>query len=170
MGVRCLSPLVFVIFCPIGKKRKLPLCLSCLIILILGWEEGMFAFVLLILLRVFLYIFFSVVVDPSPSRESVFHELWRIKIPKKAKFFTWQVLLGHVNIIDRLLRNKFLLMGPSCCILYQKVKEDLDHILWRRGVSLHDLCGTVSSRVWPWISKRILGLDHSLLWVVYCIP
>lgn len=53
----------------------------------------------------------------------------RIKVPKKAKFFSWQVLLGRVNLLDRLLR-KYLLVGPFCCIHCRKVEEDLDYLLW----------------------------------------
>lgn len=56
--------------------------------------------------------------------------LWRIKIRKKVKFFTRQVLLGRVNTMDRLLRKKSSLMGPFCCILCQKAEEDLGHLLW----------------------------------------
>lgn len=55
--------------------------------------------------------------------------LWRIKVPKKAKFFSWQVLLGRVNLLDWLLR-KYLLVGPFCCIHCRKVEEDLDYLLW----------------------------------------
>lgn len=40
-----------------------------------------------------------VVLDPSLDSTSVFSEVWRIKIPEEIKFFIWQVLLGHVNMM-----------------------------------------------------------------------
>lgn len=66
--------------------------------------------------------------DPSPIRESVFYVVCRIKIPKKIKFFIWQISLGQVNTLDRLAMTS--LMGSFCCILCWKVEEDLDHLLW----------------------------------------
>lgn len=53
--------------------------------------------------------------------------LLRIKIPRKVKCFTWQVLHGHTN--DGLACDEVAL-GPFCCILCWKVKEDFDHIFW----------------------------------------
>lgn len=73
--------------------------------------------------------FFRHLVDHSPLRKSVFSSLWRIKILRKVKFFTWQVIYGRSNIMDQFAR-KLLLVGPFCCILRWKMEEDLDHILW----------------------------------------
>lgn len=38
-------------------------------------------------------------------REFVFDILWRIKVPKKVKFFTWKVLLGHMTTLDWLFKK-----------------------------------------------------------------
>lgn len=75
-------------------------------------------------------LFFQCLVDPSPSGKSVFLVLWRIKVPRKIRFFSWQVLHGCANTLDRLIRKLSLLVGPFGCILYRKAEEDLDHILW----------------------------------------
>ena len=55
--------------------------------------------------------------------------IWRIKIPKKVRFFIWQVLLGRVNTLDRLVRGRTSFVGLFCCILCRKAEEDLDHLL-----------------------------------------
>lgn len=55
---------------------------------------------------------------------------WRIKIPKKVGFLFGKSLLGRVNILDRPVRRRTSLVGTFCCILCQKVEEDLDHLLW----------------------------------------
>ena len=41
----------------------------------------------------------------SLALKLVFCEVWRIKIAKKIKFFIWQVLLGHMNTLDRLIET-----------------------------------------------------------------
>ena len=61
---------------------------------------------------------------------ALFDVIWRIKIPKKVRFFIWQVLLGCVNTFDRLVRRRTSLMGFLCCILCRKAEEDLDHLFW----------------------------------------
>ena len=61
--------------------------------------------------------------DPSHVSEPVFDVVWRI--PKKIKFFTWQVLLGQVNTLDRLVRKTFSLIGPFYNIFYWKVEKYL---------------------------------------------
>lgn len=61
--------------------------------------------------------------DPSHVSEPVFDTVWRIKIPKKIKFFTWQVLLGQVNTLDRLVRKKLLLMGPFYNIFIRRQRK-----------------------------------------------
>lgn len=73
--------------------------------------------------------FFRIILDPSPRVESVFDVLWRIKIPKKVKFFFWLVLLGHVNTINRFSRKIPSLIGHFYCILCRKAEENLDHLL-----------------------------------------
>ncbi|TYK29954.1 reverse transcriptase [Cucumis melo var. makuwa] len=73
---------------------------------------------------------FSLLLDPSPTREFVFYAVWRIKVCKKVRFFTWQVLLDRANIVDRLVRRGEPRWSSNCCILCRKAKEDLDHLLW----------------------------------------
>ena len=72
-------------------------------------------------------------VNPSfavwSSIMSVFSALWRIKISRNKKFFTWQVLHGRVNNSDRFWGK--CPVSLSCCILGRKPKEDLDHIIWK---------------------------------------
>lgn len=75
--------------------------------------------------------FFHCLVDPSLLGKSVFLVFWRIKVPRKVRFFIWQVLHDHANTVDRLVRKLSLLVGPFCCILCWKAEEDLDHVLWR---------------------------------------
>lgn len=58
--------------------------------------------------------------------ELVFLAVWRIKVPRKAKFFTWQVLHGRANTLDTLGRKVPLLFGPFGSIVCLKVEEDLD--------------------------------------------
>ena len=57
--------------------------------------------------------------------------VWRATVPKKVRFFIWQVLLGRVNTVDRLVRKRTLLVSPFCCILCWKVEEDLDYFFSR---------------------------------------
>ena len=71
----------------------------------------------------------KILLDPIPIVELVLDVLWRIRIPKKVKFFSWKVLLGRVNTMYRLLRKMPLLMGLFCCILCQKAEENLDRLL-----------------------------------------
>lgn len=73
---------------------------------------------------------FSLLRDPSLFREFVFDVVCRIKVPKKARFFIRQVLLGWINTIDRLVKSMTLLVGPFSCFLCQKAKEDLDNLFW----------------------------------------
>ena len=73
---------------------------------------------------------FGLLLDSSPLKESVFYVVWRIEVPKKARFFIWQVLLGRVTIARRLVRRITSLVGPFCCLLCQKAEEDLDHLIW----------------------------------------
>ena len=49
--------------------------------------------------------FFRVLVHSSPVVESVFDALSRIKIPKKVRFFVWQVWLGRLNSMDKVSRK-----------------------------------------------------------------
>ena len=72
---------------------------------------------------------FSLLLDPSPTREFVFYVIWRIKVRTKVRFFTWQVLLGHVNIVDRLVSRRTMIVEPFYHILCRKAEEDLDHLL-----------------------------------------
>ena len=72
---------------------------------------------------------FSLLLDLAPLKESFFDVVWRTKVPKKVRFFIWQVLLGLVITVDRLVRRT-LLVGPFCCILCPKVEEDLYHHFW----------------------------------------
>ena len=76
--------------------------------------------------------FFQCLVDPSPLGVSVFLVLWRIKVPRKVRFFTWQALHDLASILDRLVRKLPSLVGHFCCIFCQKTEEELDHILWHR--------------------------------------
>lgn len=73
----------------------------------------------------FSYKSFHTLVDPSPLQVSVFIVLWRIKIPRMVRFFTWQVLDGRANTLNRLVRKLPSLVEPFCW----KAEEDLDHIL-----------------------------------------
>lgn len=68
--------------------------------------------------------------------------LLRIKIPKKVKFFTWQVLHGRVKTLDRLLRKLPSLVGLFCYNLCWKAKESWDNFFWR--LILRDLYGVSS--------------------------
>ena len=54
---------------------------------------------------------FGLSVDSAPPKKSVFDVIWRTKVPKKVRFFIWQVLLGRVNTIDGLVRRRSLLVG-----------------------------------------------------------
>lgn len=74
--------------------------------------------------------FFHILIDPSPLGESIFLAVWRIKIPRKLRFYTWLVLHGQPNPLDKLHRKVLILFGSSCCILYWKAEEDIGHILW----------------------------------------
>lgn len=65
---------------------------------------------------------FSLLLDPSPSRESVFVVVWRIKVFKKVRFLSGQ---GRVNIVRRTL-----VVGPCCCLLCWKAEKSLDHLFW----------------------------------------
>ncbi|KAA0037079.1 suppressor of mec-8 and unc-52 protein-like protein 1 [Cucumis melo var. makuwa] len=62
--------------------------------------------------------------NPNPS----WGFSYRIKALKKVRFFIWQVLLGQVNTVDRLVRRTPL-VGPFYCMLCRKVEEDLDNIV-----------------------------------------
>lgn len=75
--------------------------------------------------------FLHILMDPSPIGESVFLILWRIKVSRKVRFFTWQVLRGRGNMKDRLSRKLPSLVGSFYCIFCRKVEEDIDHILWQ---------------------------------------
>uniref|UniRef100_A0A9I9CGT0 2Fe-2S ferredoxin-type domain-containing protein n=1 Tax=Cucumis melo TaxID=3656 RepID=A0A9I9CGT0_CUCME len=67
--------------------------------------------------------------DPSPSREFVFHVVWRTKVSVKVRFFIWKVLFGRVSTVDRLVRRSSL-VGPFCSLLCQRAEEDHDHPFW----------------------------------------
>ena len=74
--------------------------------------------------------YFKSLLDPSPTRQSVFEVVWKLKIPKKVSFFTWQLLLGRVNTLQWMVRKRTMLMGPFCSILCRKAEEDLNHLFW----------------------------------------
>ena len=73
---------------------------------------------------------FSLLLDLVPPKESIFDVVWRTKVPKKVRFFIWQVLLDWINIVDRLVRRRTSLVGPFCCMLCWMAEEDLDHLIW----------------------------------------
>lgn len=83
-----------------------------------------------------------------PLEVPVFSAIWRTKIPRKVKFFTWQVLLGCVNTLDRLVKKMRSLVTPSCCILCQKVEENLDHNTIFFGVVSESCLGFFLPNVW----------------------
>lgn len=72
--------------------------------------------------------FFHCLVDPSPLNELVFLVLWRIKVPRKVRFFTWLVLHGHANTLDMLFKNMPLLVGAFVVFFCRNAEEDQDHI------------------------------------------
>lgn len=74
--------------------------------------------------------FFLCLVNPSPLRYFVYASMWRMIIPNKIKFFIWLVLHGRVNTLDLMSRRMSSLMGSWCSILWRKIAEDLDHLLW----------------------------------------
>ena len=93
---------------------------------------------------------FSLLLD-SP-KESVFYVVWRIKVPKKVRFFIWQVLLGRVNTINKLVRRRTSLLGPFCCMLFHFVacffKRQRKILIIIFGIaSILELCGALSSIV-----------------------
>lgn len=45
--------------------------------------------------------FFQYLVDPSPLGDWPFLVLWKIKVPRKVRFFTWQVLHDCANMLDK---------------------------------------------------------------------
>lgn len=69
--------------------------------------------------------FFLILSSPHTSRNP-----GKFKIFKKAKSFTWQILYGRVNIMDRIQSHSSLLW-LRWCILCRKVFEDLDHVVCR---------------------------------------
>lgn len=73
-------------------------------------------------------VFSQFLLDPTPATEAAFDVLLRIKILEKLKLFTTQVLLSHVNTMNKLMRKMSMPMGSFCCILYRKAKKDLDHL------------------------------------------
>lgn len=79
--------------------------------------------------------FFNCLVDPSPLGESVFAMVWRIKIPRKVRFFTWQVLHNQANILDKLGWKLPTLFGPFVVFFVER-QGDLDHILWSCDVAV----------------------------------
>ena len=71
--------------------------------------------------------------DPSSINELVFDVVWRIKIPRKIKFITWQVFLGWVNTIDKLARKMTSLLDP---LLYSLLKGGKSFL----GLSVCEVC------------------------------
>lgn len=78
---------------------------------------------------------FSHLLDPFSYSESVFDVVCKAKVPMKVRFFIWQVLLGHVNTVNRLVRKRTLLVGLFCCMLCRKAEEDLDHFFCLSGTA-----------------------------------
>ena len=68
--------------------------------------------------------------DLSPYSKSIFDMVWRAKVSKKVRFFIWQVLLGHADTMERLVRKRTSLVDLFCCMLCQKAEEDLVHLFW----------------------------------------
>ena len=56
--------------------------------------------------------------------------MWSGGLRFQVRFFIWQVLLGWVNTVDRLVRRRTSLVGPFCCLLCWKEEEDLDNLFW----------------------------------------
>lgn len=82
--------------------------------------------------------YFRLLLDSTPSRVLIFYVVWRIKISKKFRFFTWQVLPVQVNTSRRLVRRRNSCLGPFFCSLCHKAVEDLNHLLWG---CIHKWCG-----------------------------
>ena len=69
---------------------------------------------------------FNLLLNPSPSRESVFNVVWRIKVSKKVRFFIWQVLLGQDNTMDRLVKmREYALLGLFVACFVERQRKTL---------------------------------------------
>lgn len=84
--------------------------------------------------------FFKLLLDLSPFGSSMFDIILRIKIPKKVKFFIWQMLLGHVNTFDRLNRGKTTLVfdTPGSFLLHFASKGRRRHVSSFLGLSVYE--------------------------------
>ena len=68
---------------------------------------------------------FSLLLDPSPPTESIFEVVWRTKVPKKVRFFIWQVLFGRVTLLTDLLRGGLHLLSIFVAFSVERRKETL---------------------------------------------
>ena len=102
--------------------------------------------------------FLRILLDSSFVVDSVINVLWRTKIPDKVEFSFWQVLLGRVSKLDKLMRKMPSLMDPFCFIHCLKVEKNLDHLLWE--------CPFVSS-FWNDLFKEryITGVNEKILFL-----
>lgn len=92
----------------------------------LGRGEGTFDFAVLVPPRTFLVDPFFFVWWSPPLLGSP----WKMKIPKKVKFFIWQINHGRINTLGKLLRKLSFLVGPFYFILCRRAEEDLYHLFW----------------------------------------
>lgn len=81
---------------------------------------------LLLLLSFLVQVFFPLLVDRSSLKSRSLSTI----DSEESEGFSFQVLQGCANTMDWLVKN-LPLLGLFCGILCWKVKEDLDHILWR---------------------------------------
>lgn len=95
-------------------------------------------------------------------RSNLFN-FWSIKIPKKVRFVTWQVLLGllgHTYMMDRLVRKMSLLVEPFCCIVFSEgrgIFEPYPPVLWVHNLGL----GFFIPNIWCVIARH----RHVMLWL-----
>lgn len=82
------------------EATKVVSLFSMLEVLVFMWEKGHSCVESQSFGEILMQFFFFSLIEPSPLLELVFYALWRIKIPRKGKFFTWQVLHGRPNNID----------------------------------------------------------------------
>ena len=84
--------------------------------------------------------------NSSSSIRSVFLPC-KVKLLKKVKLFTWQVLRRRINMLD-VLRMLCSLMSLKCCLFFEGTTKDFDHfftflLVWFGIVYLNSLASKV---------------------------
>ncbi|XP_016167355.1 uncharacterized protein LOC107609826 [Arachis ipaensis] len=90
-------------------------------------------------------------------------DIWKGIVPPRVELFTWFVLVGRVNIKDRLCRLGILQQNDNLCVLCKKDVENIHHLFVACEFSWQVWCAWISTFGQRWTAPGNLK-EHFESW------